>query len=584
MKKIILLLLTLTSALGMKASEIIDVIGSNFYVYEAGKGETLQDISEKNNWNLIVLQEYNPDLTEQIAKGDPVYYPCVELMKAEVANPSPDNKNGEILYIVKEGDTFKQIADAFNVSVMSIFNLNYGLTPDGFKSGIEIKVPEFGTGISTVTKLTDVKHVDSFKLIEVTNSDDWTTLGEQYTLDPALIESVNPYISNFKNGTKVAIPVLKTSKNEVTVVERDERENTTNGISEIYNQSHKKINGNSLPNLKVAIVAESPSSKKDLEFIRGFLAGIKKIKSNDYKISLKVVDGAQSENEVIETLKAYAPEIIISTYDKTLPTYLTNFAAKNRTLTVNAFDTKNEDYINNPFIIQLMAPASSFNENVARNMHSKYADYKLVMVGEEDENDLLAQLLKKEWESSNIKYLPTGSFEALSPDDIQNSKLLFYAYPTKKEDVVNLLTAITNVKKENPLMDYALLGRPNWILYNESLKGELQSANAQIPSRFFTDYDSELNKNFVSEFQSLYKINPTKSVPMHAASGYDIATYFLPEMARTRNDVNNFRSSLSSIQTAFDLKRDNYWSGLINLPAYLIQYREDGTITEEVIE
>lgn len=562
--------------------------------------ESIYSIAELYNIPVERLYQMNPESRNGINEGDIIIIRpqsnvtvsvvpeteinnMIENRIQDINNDTEISLNGnETFYTVKSGERLSDIALNKNVSVSSLLLYNPGITSNVIPVGEIIKIPAAGTGLEMKSKTVEKRKLDNFTLFTASNNDSWSSISEKFNVDTILLKSINPDVEVIKKNTIVAIPNFYIYTLQEKVPVRDTRENSDNGIRQIYEDLHSVSNNDSILSIRMAILTESPSSKKDIEFIRGFLTGIKEKKNNSYKLSLKVIDGAKTDQEIIDQFNTYNPNIIFTTSDKGLPEYLGKFAFDRRTPVVNVFDIKNEEYRDNPYIIQLMPPAVYFNENVARNVYKKYGNYKLVIIGEEDENDLLAQAMKKLWSPADIKYLPTASFEAMN--DSTDNRILFYGYPTKKEEVKNILSEIASLMQKNADNRYAVIGRPNWILFETSLKNELCNVNASVPSRFYINTNSDKYKQFCSVYSNLYNSQPVKSVPLHAASGYDTAIYFIQALADANLDPNFIKPSQNTLQTSFDLKRINNWSGFINLPDYMINFTPEGTIEAEVIE
>ncbi len=333
--------------------------------------------------------------------------------------------------------------------------------------------------------------------------------------------------------------------------------------------------------MKVAILAESASGKKDLDFIRGFLTGVDGQKSKPYKIDVKVVDGGTGSEQVISELDAFKPMMVFMTFDGQIPAYVQEYSEVSHTPVVNTFDVKAEQYNTNPYFIQLLAPSNYFNDGIASSVFDRYGDYTLVMIGDPDDGDQLAASLQKLWDSSKIKKVRS----AFEPADFTDgTKYVFYGYDTKKAEVQKLLESVAAVRELPPLGDFVTLGRPNWIVYDGSLEDELHKANAMIPSRFYLDEKSAQAQAFYSQFKSLFDRAPVKSLPLYAGVGYDTANYFISSLASAEGDINAFRPSTGTMQTGFDLKRVSSWGGLVNLPVYLVHFTTFNTIDKITVE
>lgn len=535
--------------------------------HTVSKGETVSGIAMLYTIPEGTVYHLNPGARLGLNVGDRLLLRSAE---TSVASADTLQQASSRFYTVGPDETLREIANTNNVSVEAILEINPGLSQTNCKEGVTLILPEEGKGIEMGKVVIDEKRLDNFVEYQVRANETWDSIAANTGFNVELIKEVNPGVKNPKKNQIIALPHIVTVTRDSIFVAEDPRQTSLEGIDGIYNDLHKVAVSEDKKIIKYAIIAETPNGRKDLEFIRGFLTGINELKSEPYKIDVKVIDGTRPAEDIIIELDEYKPTIVFITADKNIPSYIGEYASVSQTPVVNTFDMKNESYNTNPYMIQLMTPSNYFNDCVASNAYNVYGSSKLVMIGEEDASDQLAAALKKLWKPEDIKYLPTQAFEALDVSDVDG--LLFYGYPTKKEEVEQILTNVSSLRQSNATSNIAVLGRPNWIVFNESLKNLLYSSNTSIPSRFYIDEGSALNKKFQAEYNDLFHRAPVRTVPLYAGVGYDSAIYFTTALEDASLDVNMLAPSKSTLQSQFDFKRVSNWGGLINMPVYLVQY------------
>lgn len=621
---------------------VVEIYGVKYYVYVAKKGDSLFGIARTNNWDNSELQRINPSAVSPLKKGVKLYYPVnnedvynspsnldsapktelIHVVKRgetvysisklynipveQIYTLNPKSKNGikadeslvlsysiaetesvdeekeSQFYTVKKGDTMYAVSRENGITIAALMKANPGISEDNFQAGSTIKVPSRGTGLDVVTKSVEEKKIESFDLHEVKGNQTWTEIAEGNGVDVQLLKEANPGVDKLKKKQILAIPQVETYTVVKNVAEVDAREFSVEGRQEIYDEVHKVADTPIAEVVKIAIVSESPTEKKDVEFIRGFLTGVNELKSKPYKIELKVLDSTKGAEDVILKLDEYKPTMVFLTYDKNIPSFLSEYASISETPVVNTFDVKNEEYRNNPYFIQMLTPSNEFNSSVAQNVYEKYGDYKLIISGKEDASDLLLSELKDEWTSSDVKNADVEVLPDLKWSD--TGKYIFYLSSTSKEDIQKLLKAVSDIKEINPLAKYVVLGRPNWIVYDEILAEEFHRVNTVIPSRFYLDSKSVNARHFYSSYKNLFDRVPSKSLPLFAGVGYDSATYFIPALASVANDVNELAPSVGTLQSEFALQRVSNWVGFVNPPVYLVNFTTYGTIDKIVID
>ncbi|MCM1369699.1 MAG: LysM peptidoglycan-binding domain-containing protein [Candidatus Amulumruptor caecigallinarius] len=622
---------------------IVEILGSKYYLYEAKKGDTLFGIAREFNWDDATLQKLNPSSVSPLKKGVKIYYPVPDAVQKnasyavnatdEVAhradvishvvrhgetiysiaklynvkvedlyrlNPNSRNgvSSGEILkitsdnnsdasngyYTIKKGDTLYKVANKFNTTVAAVMQANPGVSERNFKAGDVIKIPPRGTGVVKEQVVVRDTTVNGFMLHKVEPDETLRSIARKNDLDVEQLKDVNPGVESVKKNQVIAIPKLETTEKSVEEVTVDPRELSREGRLEIYDSVHNIAASDiDLPYVvKVGVVTENSSAKRDLEFVRGFITGIDRLKNEDYKIELKVIDGSEQPAQIIATLEDYNPVVVFSTNDKELPAYLAKYASDNRTYVVNTFDIKSDAYNDNAYIIQTLAPSQYFNDSETAYIKAANEGYELILTGVPDENDQLASSLRKIWPASKVTSVDVSYLPNMPISD--NGKYIFYGYSVKKQEISDLLNAVGNIIMEHPLAEIVTLGRPNWILYDEALKQELHKSNTVIPSRFYINKDSADTKRFEEGYKNLFKREPYRSVPLYSALGYDCSMYFLPQLGKSRGDMNALRPSVECVQNEFDLARTSNWGGLINQPSYLVNYTTFGTVEKIVVK
>lgn len=622
---------------------VVELLGEKYYVYKAKKGDSLFGIARTFGWDDNKLAELNPSAVSPLKKGMLIYYPTGEkvdvneaareifseqselhhdvkrgetvysiakmynmpverlytlnpssrngikagesllIRKADAVNTA-DNSKKPVFYSVKSGDTLYALAQRFGVTVESIMQNNPGVDESNFRAGSTVKIPVRGTGVQMVTKTLEKSNIDSVVIHKAGKNDTWQSLANENGVSEKVLKEANPELKKPKKNEYIAVPKVETVTVEETVVAEDPRETSDDGISEIYDEVHKvsAASGSDAFTAKIAVIVDDESSKKDREFIRGFITGIDRQKNSGYKIDFKAIPASQSEADVIAQLKDFAPTMVFTTSEHRLADYVANYAEESRTPVVNTFDVKSNTYVNNPYVIQLLTPPALFNDNVAHYANKRFGDRTLIFVGDEDKNDQLAESLYAVWDSSKIKSL--ASLDNLIPEMLnENGKYLIYSFETKKAEVSQVLEKVAALKEQMPLADISMLGRPNLIVYEGSMEPMFKKASLSIPSRFYIEKESHASREFNQRYKALFNSVPVKSLPLYAAVGYDASCYFIPALADSQGDINKLKPSSHTVQSDFDLYRTSNWSGFLNPPVYVIDYTPVGVVQKNVV-
>lgn len=615
----------------------VEILGKNYYVYTVKKGDSLFGISRDYNWDYTELQRLNPKAVSPLQKGMKIYYPTEEMtsdndivssgdLDENIVTPvshvvrrgetvygisrmykipedriyalnPPSRKGikvGEVLhlqsedqqnangttplyYTIKKGDTLYAVARANDTTVAEIMKQNPGISEKNFKEGAIIRLPQKGAGIKKTKTQVQEERLESFSSYKVEKKDTWDTISDKTGVDKKdLLEANQLNGSKLKKNSLITVPQIEEVTVEKVVVDEDPREMSADGIASIYDDVHGISDSIASTSIKVVLLLSEPTTRKDLEFSRGFLSGVDKLKSGSAGIELTILDGNRPSTEILEKLSEITPDILFLTTEKGIPTYLSEYAEISQTPMVNTFDVKNELYTRNPYVIQLLTPSAYFNDEVAARIGNDYKEYELFFVGDEDNNDQVSTALKHLRNDASFKNISVEELKSLSLNE--NSKYLFYGYPAKKDQVVELLDAVVELKNQNPTVETAVLGRPSWIVYEESEKDKYHKNNVIIPSRFYYDKDSTPARVFVNYYSSLFDRQPAMAFPMYAAVGYDCALYFINGMSQAGKDVNYIGASVAGAQSDFELIRPGNWTGLMNPVVYLVRFTPYNTV------
>lgn len=502
-----------------------------------------------------------------------------------MAVETSSQSNDYIYHKIEAGETLYKIARDYNTLVEDIYKLNPGLHPNEIHPEEILRLlPESrNVNIRYETAMEDqLVGIDKYK---VKKGDTWSSVARKLGVDQQLLRESNPGKWKLKKGDEITVPITKEIEIEHAYIEEDPRELTSEGQKELYEEIHSKgIADGSLNDrqVRVAIVLDDTSSNRDMEFSRGALLAIDKLKNSPFKTAIKFLDGQSSMSKILTELETFRPDLVISTNDKNLPEYISDFARRTSTYLINAFDVRNESYIENPFVIQFLTPTSYFNDEIRDYITSRYQDYNLLIAGSPDSSDLLGELITVSMSGSAVPAeLEISSLEEYPLEE--SGKYIIYGTPVKKDEIIQLLDKVITLKESNPLAEIVLLGRPNWITIVSTNAEKLSRAGAIIPSRFYFDSNDYQSKELINEYQELFGQTPIKSYPVYAVAGYDILRYFLPNVADTSGDFNLEFKDYPTLQSKISIKRVNNWGGILNPSCFMIRFPVSDVIEKVIL-
>ena len=612
-----------------------EILGKEYYYHEIQKGESIYGIAKQYGWDLEELVRLNPTASSEMKKGTRLYYPTgrvtivtdlatdqlvepvdaepirhkvkkgetvygiskqygipVETIYALYPNAKYGIKAGEILefpqndadlgtqylyYVVKPGDTLYALAKKYQTTVEDILTANPGVSEKNFRIGETVRVKVNSNSKNVQTELVEEERLASIDTYKVKKKDTWSTISKKTGVDVATLKEANENTRNLEKDEVINVPVMQTVQVEKEVIAEDPRELTSEGIQEIYDSIHQVDSDlQQLREVRLAVLLDEPTSKKDIDFTRGMLMALEDMKAAPYKIVFKVIDGSVSTENVTRALDNFEPNILVATADKSFPAFLADYGETNHIEVVNAFDVRNELFEDNPSMVQILPSPAFFNEQVAERIVSDYDRSQLIFVGTPDPNDAIAEIIKEKFPTNKVKKVSTHNLGDY--DFADNGSYLLYAYPQKRDEVKSILDVVGHIK-ENSAADITIVGRPSWVTLTENFRDNFNDAEVIVPARCWFDPENEEGKIFNDRYADLFGGTPVKSFPNFAVSGFDIANYFIDTTVNNGGDYNKTAYNTSKgLQTDFNLKRVSNWGGFVNPVVYLLRFRPSGYV------
>ena len=516
-------------------------------------------------------------------------------------------EDGYQYHTVEDGESLYGIARHYNTTIENLFRLNPGLSAGTPKTGWKIRVlAENGAKPKVFKETVEETRVDGMTEYKARRGDSWESVAETNNIPLEALRSANPGIAKLQKGTKIHIPVVTSVQVEKEVVAEDPRAKNEEGIKEIYQEVHslpqssnKSEYADEEPSVGVAIVLtdfghtedEKRSKKnKEMEFSRGALKAMDDLRKSPFKTRLTIIDGSLPSDSIRYMLDDFRPTMLVSTSDTDIPDYLINYCDSASTMLVNAFSLKDEQYVENPHLLQYMTPSNYMNSGVAEYLVQEYSDYQLLIAGSQDPSDNLANAVVGEFikkGSDRVTEVTIEELETLELPDPEG-KYLIYATPTGQKDVQDLLKKTVELRERHMLADIRVIGRPNWIALvtstrDNAFKDLLDANYTMIPSRFYFDPEDYATSHFIDDYKTLFHIGPMKASPVYCATAYDIMTYFVPNLANNNGDFNATFTWHPTIQSPISLERVSNWGGVVNKGVYLINYTPSGFTDKKLI-
>lgn len=485
---------------------------SNPFVHIVKKGETLYGLSKTYGVTQEDIIANNPQVRAGLKLGQEIVIPQPSVK--ESANEQL-NMEGNVLYhTIKQGETLYRLSKNYNISIENILKLNPGVSPENFKIGTVIKI--VANAPKTEKRETTVTVMESY-IAET--GDNLKKIAKRTGVDIDDLEDANPNVGKVKTGMTIQIPVAKTDSVDVVVSEGNEYElqhNDSERIKEIYDSIHYL---NSSKSINVALMlpfmlnnsVETKQSKLYTEFYKGFLLALKDVNEryNDNEINVYTYDtegttdklmSILSIDEVKEMDLIFAPDVL-EQLDS-----ISSFSKSNGIYVVNTFSVKDENYDNNPYMFQINIPQDNMYADVCDWISKDFKDYEVVFIhkkgnAKKDIADNLKRYLEQERRTvKEVEYSSVLTCEELLEVVNVNEKTLFIPTSGTKASLSQMIPALKKLKDENPVMESAVVGYPEWSVYMEDWKQDFHTINAHFYSRVFVDEKAKDFEKFNSEY------------------------------------------------------------------------------------
>ncbi len=561
----------------------------------ASTDEKASKLAESMNKNGGIPDRQQP-LTSAPAPGAPASgsASASASVGSATANVQPSQRNPLVgldpnmlmEYTVQEGDNPAIVAENYNTTVRDIFILNRGVSETNFTEGAVIMLlPNSKDGDVRTMPVTLRNKVGS-TTYKCTKEDTWESVAAANGVTVEELKADNPSLKSLKKGKKISVPTISETVVWRDMAYTDPREATASGRREIYEEVQGTLSSSlqateNEANFVILTSTASSDSKRDKEFLRGFMLGVQELGIRNRKIGIKVIELSDNLSlaHQLGKIDASTTDMIFATYDKEFPAELIAFGRDNDIDIINVFDAKSNGADDSHNFFQVLLPTATMNAKIADEVWEDMGKSTYIFIDDSNDSESVNAALKKKIKASGSRYYDLNSVSALR--DYKFADFESYVLVpdcSKKAEISEALSSIKNLREANSAANIRTLARPSWIVYGETYEALYKAANLYLPSRIYVNYDDEAYKEFTSQYQATYNESLLKSFPAYAPMGYDVARYFIDSQLINHGDFNKACSRANGLQIDFDFRRDSNWSGFVNRQLYLIHYNPSGLI------
>jgi LysM repeat protein len=576
-------------------------------MHEVKQGETLYGLAKSYGTTIDELIAVNPGSENGIKIGQKLMIPSSrtneraavdadkQVHDAFSQNSAPIAPLGSdpVYQIINDGEDIYTIAKHYNTSIESILINNPGLKPDEYVAGTKIKVVP-----NTAVPFNYERVGRRNYKYEVKRGETYASIATDNGISEAELKAANPDLKKVKKGKTIILPKPYTEQvtgDMATIPVEELRAYYQTRIQDLYENLVAKRLENEV---NIALVLpfqlhkSAPPKQAYLytDYYKGFLLAMDSVsRITNRHINIKVYDTQHNLN-VTDSLLAL-PELksmnmIIAPSEPQQLARINAFGKANGVPVMNCFTTKNEDYLDNPYVYQVNTPTNEMMHDVMKWFDEQFKGYNVVFLNASSESD--KEMFEHMRTHINRKKYPTATINVsgdLTYNDISNqmnpgSKYVFIPSSGDKALVKKYIKALKQVKNERFDCDLSLIAYPEYVLYLKDYQTDLQDVDTYMFTRFFNA------KGFrTRDLEAAYKTNfggePLSAVPNMAIYGYDTGMYLLKSLG-VDGIIDEETPLYKGIQTSFRWERGDNWRGYTNQAIEVVHFSTDHQITVHV--
>ena len=582
--------------------ERIVVNQREYWVHTVEKGETLYAISRRYGISLTEIATANPDIYYGLKKGAKLRIPIPPSQRVGQDTVKPEF----VVHIVEPGDNLFQLSRQYGISVRSI-RLANRLKSDTLRVHETLRIP--------TQELPNAADSLQFIVHVVAKGESLFGLAKSYGVGQDDILKLNPEVEaqGLRAGQVLRIPTklgmepenreedFTPATPEPAVVSPCDAsvafgKGRTLEVALIlpFTQGGKRRDDTPVEPEEEAVSSHSPGvDGRFLDFYQGFLLAVERYKFLGYSIRLKVIDSQQNPdllNGLVNSGQLEEANLIVGpVYPKAI-SVVSQWAAARRISLVSPLSGKTPSFEANPFLFQANPSDITQIRQMVANLPLEGVR-RVVMISEttpadEDLANNVELMLQSEVArrpgADSITVQVVNHAQANDPRKtdpninraLDPRGLTLVIVPSTREPYVSEVLGQLNTLAIRDKRNIRVFGLPKWLKMENLDFAQLINLHVTIASPFYVDYSSQLVSNFIDDYRSTYRAEPSK----FAFQGYDVANYFMGAIFEYGED---FRYCLPNLQVpllqnSFRFVQSQQFGSYESTGIYLIEFTKSG--------
>ena len=574
---------------------------ANVHVVE--QGETLYGLAKRYGVTIDDFIALNPDAKNGLKIGQKLIIPS--------SSPSSVNANQQVasafgnattpqvvgtqagepvFHELKSGEDIFTIAKQYNSTIEGIITANPGLRPEEYTAGAKVKVIP-NSALPFIYDRTSRRYYK----YEVKRGESYASIANDNGITEEELKAANPDLKKVKKGKTITLPKPYTERvtGEMATIPIDElRSYYEPRINDLYdNLVAKRLENevNIAMILPFQLHKSAPPKQAYLytDYYKGFLLALDSVSHiTDKHINLKVYDTQHNLNvtdSILALPELKSMNMIIAPSEPQQLARINAFGKANSVPVLNCFTTKNEDYLDNPYVYQVNTPTDEMMHNVMRWFDEQFKGYNVVFLNASSESDkemfekIRTHITRKNYSTTTINVNGDLSYNDISNKMDPGSKYVFIPSSGDKALVKKYINALKEVKSERFDCDLSLIAYPEYVLYLKDYQTDFQDVDTYMFTRFFNAKGFR-TRDLEAAYKSNFDGEPLSAVPNMAIYGYDTGLYLLKSLG-VDGIIDDETPLYKGIQTSYRWERGDNWRGYTNQAIEIVHFSTDHQIT-----
>ena len=574
------------------------------------QGETVYGLAKRYGLAVDELIAANPGTENGIKAGQVLTIPDGQAATGSQVNASQQVRNAfgntgtinqidvprgsdPVFITIQDGESIYSIAKQYNTTIEGIITANPGLEPNEYTPGTKIKVIP-NSALPFIYERTGFRNYK----YEVQRGETYASIAAANGITEQALKAANPDLKKVKKGKTITLPKPFTERvtGEMATIPMDElRSYYEPRIHDLY----ENLVGKRLENeVNIAMILpfqlhkSTPPKQAYLytDYYKGFLLALDSASNITNKhINLKVYDTQHNLNvtdSILALPELKAMNMLIAPSEPQQLARINAFGKANGVPVMNCFTTKNEDYLDNPYVYQVNTPTDEMMHGVMRWFDEQFKGYNVVFLNASSDNDkemfeqMRQHINRKKYNTSTINVVGDLSYNDISNQMNPGSKYVFIPSSGDKALVKKYIKALKQVKSDRFDCDLSLIAYPEYVLYLKDYQEDFQGVDTYMFTRFFNAKGFR-TRDLEAAYKSNFEGEPLQAVPNMAIYGYDTGMYLLKSLG-VDGIINDETPLYKGIQTSFRWERGDNWRGYTNQAIEVVHFSTDHQITVHV--